>query len=46
MNSTDSTPRAVTILAVISCLIVAGIAQVGLAGPVKTTVINARLSRI
>jgi len=38
MNSANSTPRVVTILAVISCLIVAGIAQVGFAGPVRITI--------
>jgi len=38
MNSTDSTSRAVMILAVISCLIVAGIAQAGVVGSVKITI--------
>jgi len=34
----NSTPRAVTILAVISCLIVAGIGRAGFAGPVQITI--------
>jgi hypothetical protein len=38
MNSTKSTPKAFTILAVISCLIAACIAQAGFAGPVQVAI--------
>ncbi|HLB73032.1 MAG TPA: C25 family cysteine peptidase [Sedimentisphaerales bacterium] len=38
MNSTNSTPRALTILGVITCLIAAGIAQASFAGPVQIAI--------